>query len=103
MTRHVHGRALVLVVAGVLAAASATISQEPPATDRAVDRNEIAAILARWQEAWNQHDMHAFASQFYEDAVWVLWTGEVWKGRKAIEQGHAAVHKTVFHASTQRA
>ncbi len=46
--------------------------------------------------------MHAFASQFHEDAVWVLWTGEVWKGRKAIEQGHAAVHKTVFRASTQR-
>jgi uncharacterized protein (TIGR02246 family) len=34
--------------------------------------------------------------------VWILWTGEVWKGRNAIEEGHAAVHKTVFRNSIQR-
>jgi hypothetical protein len=32
---------------------------------------------------------------FHEDGVWILWTGEVWKGRTTIEEGHAAVHKTV--------
>jgi hypothetical protein len=32
----------------------------------------------------------------------MLWTGEVWKGRTAIEEGHAAVHKTVFRDSIQR-
>jgi uncharacterized protein (TIGR02246 family) len=34
--------------------------------------------------------------------IWILWTGEVWKGRTAIEEGHAAVHKTVFRNSVQR-
>jgi hypothetical protein len=38
----------------------------------------------------------AFASVFHDDGVWTLWTGDVWKGRRAIEQGHAAAHKTVF-------
>ena len=46
--------------------------------------------------------MTAFASLFHEDGVWVLWTGEVWTGRRVIEEGHAAVHKTVFRNSVQR-
>lgn len=95
-------RQLVFILVGVFSALSATAGQEPPAADRVADRKEIAAILARWQDAWNQHDMHAFASQFQEDAIWVLWTGDVWQGRDAIEHGHAAVHKTVFRNSTQR-
>ncbi len=28
-------------------------------------------------------------------------TGQVWKGRAAIEEGHAAVHRTVFRNSVQ--
>jgi len=46
--------------------------------------------------------MHAFANLFHEDAVWVLWTGNVWKGRTAIENGHASVHKTYFRNSIQK-
>ena len=44
----------------------------------------------------------AFASLFHQDGIWILWTGQVWKGRTAIEDGHAAVHKTVFRNSVQR-
>ena len=81
------------------------ISQVPsPATkaSEASDREQITAILRSWEEAWNSHDMRAFANLFHEDGVWVLWTGAVWKGRAAIEEGHAAVHKTVFRNSIQR-
>jgi uncharacterized protein (TIGR02246 family) len=46
--------------------------------------------------------MRAFASLFHEDGVWILWTGDVWRGRDPIETGHAAVHKTVFRNSIQR-
>jgi uncharacterized protein (TIGR02246 family) len=46
--------------------------------------------------------MAAFASVFHDDGVWILWTGDVWKGSRAIEEGHAAAHKTVFRNSTQR-
>ena len=59
-------------------------------------------ILRGWEAAWNSHDMHAFAELFHDDAVWILWTGQVWTGRTAIEEGHAAVHKTYFRNSTQR-
>ena len=76
----------------------------PPAAkaSEASDREQITAILRSWEEAWNSHDMRAFADLFHEDGVWVLWTGAVWRGRAAIEEGHAAVHKTVFRNSIQR-
>ena len=70
--------------------------------DRAADRKDLTALLERWEDAWNSHDMAAFASLFHEDGVWVLWTGEVWAGRRVIEEGHAAVHKTIFRNSIQR-
>jgi uncharacterized protein (TIGR02246 family) len=66
------------------------------------DRDQLTAIIDKWERAWNSHDMHAFANLFHEDSMWSLWTGEVWKGRKAIEEGHAAVHKTVFRNTIQR-
>jgi uncharacterized protein (TIGR02246 family) len=68
----------------------------------ASDREQITAIVSRWEAAWNAHDMHALASMFHEDGVWVLWTGQVWTGRGAIEEGHAEVHRTVFRNSVQR-
>lgn len=78
------------------------VSQQTLADGRAVDREHISALLSRWEDAWNRHDMRAFASLFHEDGVWVLWTGDVWSGRDTIETGHAAVHKTIFRNSIQR-
>jgi uncharacterized protein (TIGR02246 family) len=87
---------------GVAAQSSATGRPRDAAAGTAKDRAEITAILARWEDAWQKHDMAAFGSLFHEDSVWVLWTGDVWTGRRAIEDGHAAVHKTVFRNSVQR-
>jgi uncharacterized protein (TIGR02246 family) len=70
--------------------------------DRATDQKELIALLGRWEDAWNNHDMHALAALFHEDAVWVLWTGEVWTGRKRFEDGMVEVHKTVYADSIQR-
>ena len=72
------------------------------AEDRAAERKELAALLQQWEVAWNAHDMHALAALFHEDAVWVLWTGEVWTGRKKFEDGMVEVHKTVYANSIQR-
>lgn len=68
----------------------------------AEDSTQIVAIIDNWQKAWNSHDMHAFANLFHEDGIWVLWNGQVWKGRTTIEEGHAEVHKTIFRNSTQK-
>jgi uncharacterized protein (TIGR02246 family) len=93
---------LAVGIAAVLFLAGPASAQEAGPRDRAADREQISALLARWENAWNKHDMSAFASLFHEDGVWVLWTGSVWTGRRAIEEGHAEVHKTVFRNSIQR-
>lgn len=92
------GRRCLLFVAALLLISSAAMAQG----DRPSDRAEIMAIIQSWEKAWNSHDMHAFANLFHEDGIWILWTGEVWKGRTLIEEGHAAVHKTIFRNSVQR-
>lgn len=76
--------------------------QAPPSSDRATDREQITAIVSRWESAWNTHDMKTFGTMFHDDGTWILWTGAVWVGRRAIEDGHAAVHKTIFRNSIQR-
>ena len=92
------------ITAGLAFAGLFIIAAAPDARHQASgsDREQITAILGRWEHAWNSHDMTAFASLFHEDGVWVLWTGDVWTGRRVIEEGHAAVHETVFRNSVQR-
>lgn len=94
--------AAAVTFAGLLVVPADAAGQRDQSPGSAGDREEITAILGRWEDAWNTHDMAAFASLFHEDGVWVLWTGEVWTGRRAIEEGHAAVHKTIFRNSVQR-
>lgn len=89
------------VVAGFLSTASTSMGQGAQPGGRA-DREQITGIIDSWEKAWNSHDMRAWASLFHEDGIFILWTGEVWKGRSKIEEGLAAVHKTVFRNSIQR-
>jgi uncharacterized protein (TIGR02246 family) len=89
------------VVAALLSIASTSTSRGAQPGNSA-DREQITAIIESWERAWNSHDMRALARLFHDDGTWILWTGEVWKGRSAIEEGHAAVHKTVFRNSVQR-
>src|SRR5688572_15488735 len=73
-----------------------------PTKQKISDSTQIIAILQSWERSWNSHDMNAFANLFHEDGIWILWTGDVWKGRMAIENGHANVHKTYFRNSIQK-
>jgi uncharacterized protein (TIGR02246 family) len=98
MRRVIQALRTVLLLAGSLVSAAAVASGSQSSN---ADRAQITAILEQWEGAWNTHDMAAFASLFHEDGVWVLWTGGVWKGRRVIEDGHAAVHKAIFRKSTQ--
>jgi uncharacterized protein (TIGR02246 family) len=58
--------------------------------------SELAAGLAA---AWNQHDMHAFASLFHDDAAFVNVAGRYLRSRGEIEQVHAAAHAGPFKNS----
>lgn len=103
MTRKLlhHWTTVACGTAGVLLLAG-TATAQPARTDRPEDRQQIEAIISQWESAWNSHDMARFGALFHDDGVWVLWTGAVWTGRPAIQDGHAEVHKTVFRNSTQR-
>jgi uncharacterized protein (TIGR02246 family) len=82
--------------------ATSTASAQQAGANRAADRQQIEAIISQWESAWNSHDMARFGALFHDDGVWVLWTGAVWTGRPAIQEGHAEAHKTIFQNSTQR-
>jgi len=100
MSRHLIVRAASLACCWLLLTAASPAVQSPG--DRTEDRAQIARLLADWETAWNTHDMRRLAALFREDAVWVLWTGEVWTGRARFEAGMADVHKTVYQNSIQR-
>jgi uncharacterized protein (TIGR02246 family) len=100
MSPHLIVRAAALSLCWVLLTAASPPVQK--SEGRAEDRAQIARLLADWETAWNTHDMRRLAALFREDAVWVLWTGEVWTGRARFEAGMAEVHKIVYQNSIQR-
>jgi uncharacterized protein (TIGR02246 family) len=63
------------------------------------DENAIRAVGARAVEAWNAHDMKAFAALFREDAEFVNVYGMWWTGRERIQAEHEATHATIFRRS----
>ena len=76
-------------------------SQEQRQADRTADREQVEAMLARWEAAWNRHDMAAFAAMFHDDGVWV--SGRERCGVGGVRsKGHAEAHRTVFRNSVQR-
>lgn len=64
------------------------------------DEAGVNAVVHGFEEAWNHHDMDAFAMLFATDADFVNVIGMRWVGRDAIKQHHAASHATVFKSST---
>jgi uncharacterized protein (TIGR02246 family) len=63
------------------------------------DETEIRAVEMGLQEAWNHHDMKAWANLFTEDADFVNLAGCWWKGRAEIEAKHTAIHAYIFRDS----
>ena len=64
------------------------------------DEKLIRGVEARWEEAWNRHDMKAGAALFTEDADFINVNGWYWKGRDEIEKNHAVLHAGMFKDST---
>jgi uncharacterized protein (TIGR02246 family) len=60
----------------------------------------VNAVVHGFEDAWNRHDMDAFAMLFATDADFVNVIGMRWVGRDAIKQHHAASHATMFKTST---
>ena len=64
------------------------------------DEVGVNAVVHGLEDAWNRHDMDAFAMLFATDADFVNVVGMRWVGRDAIKQHHAASHATIFRSST---
>lgn len=56
----------------------------------------IRALVATFGDAWNRHDVHAFAAAFAEDADFTNVIGMGAHGRGAIEEFHAPMFSTRF-------
>ena len=59
-----------------------------------------ADLAARFADAWNRHDMAAFAALFHADASFVNRFGTYWRGVEQIVAGHGPIHETIYSDST---
>jgi uncharacterized protein (TIGR02246 family) len=59
----------------------------------------IRRVVEEHAEAWDRHDMTAYAALFTEDADLVNIRGGWWQGHAQIQEHMSALHKTVFRES----
>jgi uncharacterized protein (TIGR02246 family) len=65
------------------------------------DKQAMEAVIGRFTGAWNQHDAHAFAALFSEDAGFTNVRGTHVRGRTAVEEFHAPLFSGIFKGSHQ--
>ena len=78
-------------------------SPRPPAAvplDPAAQKVFGEQVAAAFADAWNRHDMNAFAGLMAEDADFVNIFGARMRGREEIRRRHVQIHETVFRQST---
>jgi uncharacterized protein (TIGR02246 family) len=97
-------RLLWIAAAAAFAFGCAGAEAAPPGADAyaapsEADRAQVEKMVYDFEDAWNRHDMTAFAALFHDDADWVHWRGGLWSGRQAIHDGHKAVHETYYATS----
>jgi uncharacterized protein (TIGR02246 family) len=91
---------LLLVCPGLFALALPQSS-----ADRTKDKETaaIARTVERFVDAWNQHDAHAFALTFTQDADFTNVAGDHAQGRANVESFHAPAFAGIFKDSHQTA
>jgi len=71
------------------------------AAEFAADESAIRDLVgAHQQEAWNQHDAHAYAALFAEDGDVVNVVAWWWRGRAEIESNLTRMFANIFRDST---
>jgi len=61
--------------------------------------SEIQAVVAEFADAWNRHDMMAFAALFAPDAEFVTVSGNWLRGQAEIRATHEGMHASVMKTS----
>ncbi|XYH98511.1 YybH family protein [Sorangium sp. So ce1128] len=75
---------------------SAALAAAPDAREQQALGEQLAGAFC---DAWNRHDMDAFAALQAEDADFVNIFGMWWHGRAEIRKNHVGIHETVFRQS----
>ena len=73
----------------------------PVYASQQVDEDEIRRIQARWDDAWNQHDIKALSALVAEDVRFVNVAGNVLSGREEFEKLQTRTHATQFKDSVR--
>lgn len=87
------------MIAALLFAGGPTMTQQKTTGDRAKERMAIEQTVKHFMEAWNEHDAHAFAMTFTEDADFTNVAGMHANGRSNVETFHAGVFAAIFKNS----
>jgi uncharacterized protein (TIGR02246 family) len=83
-----------LIAVSLLLSATGAAMAETTVPEK--DAAEITAALKGMQDAWNHHDMKAFASYMTDDVEWVNVVGMWWRGKAQVYKAHDTLHKTMF-------
>ncbi len=67
-----------------------TFACSPALAQVATDEAAIRELVARWEQAWNRHDMKQLFSLVTDDADFVNVGARHWKGRQQIEKEHTS-------------
>ncbi len=51
-----------------------------------LSRGEILAVLAGWNQAWDEHNLEGVLALFHEDVYFENWTGGRAQGKEALRQ-----------------
>ena len=73
----------------------------PVYASQQVDEDEIRRIQARWDDAWNQHDIKALSALVAEDVRFVNVAGTVLNGREEFEKLQTRTHAAQFKDSVR--
>jgi uncharacterized protein (TIGR02246 family) len=65
------------------------------------DEDEIRKIQARWDDAWNRHDIKALSALVAEDVRFVNVAGALLNGRDEFEKLQTRTHATQFKDSVR--
>jgi uncharacterized protein (TIGR02246 family) len=82
---------LVILVLGIASACA----------DQAADEAAIRDIQARWDDAWNRHDVQALSALVADDVRFVNVAGQVLKSRAEFQQLQTRTHAMQFKESVR--
>jgi uncharacterized protein (TIGR02246 family) len=87
----------------VLALIVLALAVSPLSATQADEENAIREIQARWDDAWNRHDVKALSSLVAEDVRFVNVAGVVLTGRAEFEALQLRTHAMQFKESVRTA